>query len=191
MKLFDPGEFDRAKVRRWARGFCPARSVAELSELEPQALYDAGKRLVLLDMDNTLVGWRSEEIPASTREWIATAQGVGLQLCVISNTRHPARLARLAKEMKIDYRTGKFKPSRTMYLAALAHYAATPDQAVMIGDQIFTDIWGANRSGIEAVLVARLTPRDFVATKLSRLGERLLRPHLRRGHRRASNESSQ
>jgi putative flippase GtrA len=55
----------------------------------------------------------------------------------------------------------------------------------MLGDQLFTDVWGANRAGIEAAWLKQMTPRDFIGTKVSRLGERLIMGTLKRGLNKA------
>lgn len=107
-------------------------------------------------------------------------RAAGLQMCILSNTRNPGRLDRLAKQMNIPFYLGKFKPSREMYERALREFNATPESAVMIGDQVFTDVLGANRSGIDAIWVKQMAPRDFIGTRFSRFGERLLRGRLYR-----------
>lgn len=149
-------------------------------EIRAEDLVAGGKKLVLLDVDNTLLVWRSEDIPESTLEWIESIRASGLQMCILSNTRNPGRLDRLAKQMNIPYYLGKFKPSREMYERALREFDATSEQAVMIGDQVFTDVLGANRTGIDAIWVKQMAPRDFIGTKVSRFGERLLRGRLYR-----------
>jgi HAD superfamily phosphatase (TIGR01668 family) len=72
------------------------------------------------------------------------------------------------------------KPSRQGFQKALELLQTTPDRAVMIGDQLFTDIWGANRMGMRSIWVERIHPREFVGTRLSRLVERILLRWLRR-----------
>ncbi|HRK21102.1 MAG TPA: YqeG family HAD IIIA-type phosphatase [Fimbriimonadaceae bacterium] len=178
MSGFREGQFDCHEVPSWARGFCPAHSSLSLLDIDPAILAKNGKKLLLLDVDNTLLPWRSETIPPSSFEWVEAAKRAGLKLCILSNTRHPARLDRIAKRVDVPYLTGKFKPSPSMYRQALKQFSVSPQEAVMIGDQLFTDILGANRSGIEAIWVRPMTGRDFVGTKLSRLGERIVRPTL-------------
>lgn len=178
MRGFRKGRFARERVPSWARNFCPAHSLNSLLEVDPKELADRGKKLVLLDVDNTLLPWRGETLPPASFEWVAAAKSAGLKLCILSNTRHPARLDRIAKRLDVPYLTGRFKPSSHMYLQALKQFSVTAEEAVMIGDQLFTDILGANRSGIESIWICPMTGNDFVGTKLSRLGERIVRPTL-------------
>jgi uncharacterized protein len=181
MSKFRVGKFEKEKVPGWARGLCPAHSSLSLLDVDLKALALSGKKLVLLDVDNTLLPWKGETLPETSLQWVEEAKRCGLQLCILSNTRHPARLDRIAKKLGVPYLTGRFKPSTSMYRQALKQFGVTPQQAVMIGDQLFTDILGANRAGIEAIWVRPMTARDFVGTKLSRFGERLVRPWLHRG----------
>ena len=183
MSRYPLGQFDRSAVPRLFRRFCPMQSVENLEAVDIDALAAAGKRLLLLDVDNTLLPWRGNEIPPETHQWLDRCKALGLQLCILSNTRHPERLVRLAGEMDVPYLRGRFKPSTQMYHAARSQFDATADETVMIGDQLFTDVWGANRAGIDAVWVHPSSPRDFVGTKISRHGERLLTPSLRRALR--------
>ncbi len=180
MSEFRIGKFDRNRVFRPFRGLCPVEAVQSILDIDPQVLVAAGKKVVLLDVDNTLLVWRSEEIPETTTEWIDRMKAAGLQLHILSNTRNPGRLDRLSQRLGIPYFFGKFKPSKVMYEKALQTYEVKPSEAVMIGDQIFTDVLGANRTGIDAIWVRQMAPVDFVGTKVSRMGERLLRKRLYR-----------
>ncbi len=165
----------------WAKGLCPARSSLSLLDVDLAHLAQSGKRLILLDVDNTILPWRSESLPQSSLDWIARAKAEGLELCILSNTRHPERLDRIATKLGVKYLRGRFKPNPAMYRQALKDFGVRPEQSVMIGDQLFTDILGANRAGIEGIWIRPMTSRDFIGTKVSRLGEKLVRPALYQG----------
>jgi hypothetical protein len=175
MKGFRAGEFLRESVPRPLRHFSPTESVESLDQIDLESLWRQGKRLLLLDVDNTLLPWRAEEVPEATLGWIARAHQIGFKTCLVSNTRHPERLYRLAERMGTDTVRDKFKPSRRMFLAALQRYGLSAEQAVTVGDQLLTDVLGANRSGIDAVWVRPIGKREFVGTRLlSRQVERVL-----------------
>jgi hypothetical protein len=168
MRPFQIGEFQRHRVTKPFRKFCPVAAVYKIEDVDTAVLWSSGKRLILLDVDNTLTHWRSEEISAEVRGWIAQARNQGFQLCILSNTRHPERLERLAKELDIPALRGKFKPSRDMFLTALERFKATAESSVMIGDQLLTDIFGANRTGIDAIWLERLGHHEFIGTRVNR-----------------------
>lgn len=175
MRGFRSGLFSREKVPKALRRFSPHSSLNRLDEVDLDDLKAQGKRLILIDVDNTLLPWRASQVPEMTLDWIKRAKGLGFQLCILSNTRNVTRLESLSQQMEIPYIRDKFKPSRAMYERALKEHDAKPDEAVMIGDQLLTDVLGANRVGIDSIWVMPMTRRDFVGTTvISRNLERIL-----------------
>lgn len=148
----------------WYRKLSPSESLERLEDIDLTALWATGKRLVLLDVDNTLLPWRSQEIPESTTNWLEKGRQLGFHFCVLSNTRNPERLARLTSQMGIEYVRDKFKPNPKMFNMALEKYKVGPNEAVMIGDQLLTDVLGANRCGIDAIWVRPLHTKEFIGT---------------------------
>ncbi len=167
------GSFDRARVGV-LRVFCPWQAVRSLPEVSLEQLWEGGKRLILLDVDHTIVKWHEEEFSPEVLEWIARAKEMGFQLRILSNTRHPERLARLSSTIDIPTKNGKFKPSPEMYKEALSETGIGADQAVMIGDQIMTDVLGANRTGIDAIWLQKMDGPEFFGTKFNRVIERII-----------------
>ena len=180
MSGFRTGSFDRGKISSFFHPFLPAHAVASLLEVDLDQLWDQGKRLILLDVDHTIVKWRAEEFPAGVEDWVKRAKEKGFDLCILSNTRNPERLARLAAKLQVETVRDKFKPSPAMFRLAMIKFKRKPQETLMIGDQIFTDVLGANRCGIDAIWVQKMEGREFAGTKVSRLGERLLRSSLYR-----------
>lgn len=154
--------------------WCPDEIVSSVTDIDPEALKKQGIQAVLLDLDNTLVPWQRLDMPDAVRRWVEAMKGAALRLCLVSNTRRRHRLEVLAKELGIAYVPKAFKPRRYGLRQALEQLKATPQQAVMIGDQIFTDVWGGNRMGMRTILVTPMARREFLGTKVSRLLERTL-----------------
>jgi len=178
MSRFRTGSFDRGRVSSVFHPFLPAHAVASLLEVNLDELWEQGKRLILLDVDHTIVKWRAEEFPEGIEDWVQRNKDKGFDLCILSNTRNPERLARLASRLQIETVRDKFKPSPAMFRLAMIKFKRKPEETIMIGDQIFTDILGANRSGIDVIWVQKMEGREFAGTKVSRFGERLLRSTL-------------
>lgn len=178
MTKFKTGSFDRERISSVFHPFLPAHAVASLLEVDLDDLWEKGKRLIMLDVDHTIVKWRAEEFPEGIEDWIQRAKEKGFDLCILSNTRNPERLARLATRLGIETVRDKFKPSPAMFRLAMIKFKRKQEESIMIGDQIFTDILGANRSGIDAIWVQKMQGREFAGTKVSRFGERLLRSSL-------------
>ena len=164
MRGFRSGEFERERVPIAFQRFSPHAALDSLYEVDLDKLWSEGKRLLLLDVDNTLLPWKSTEIPQETFDWIDRAKEMGFELCILSNTRHPKRLQGLCERMGIDYLRDKFKPNPSVYLMALEKFGRPKEEAIMIGDQLLTDVWGANRAGIDAIWLKPMSRKEFIGT---------------------------
>lgn len=166
MRYFRAGKYERERVPPLIRRFSPTESLHSLDEVRLDDLLEMGKTLILLDVDNTLMPWRASDIPDTTSQWVERAKSLGFKLCVLSNTRNPERLQRICTTLDIPFIRDRFKPSRRMYQLALEQFHTEQDQAVMLGDQLLTDVWGANRSGIDAIWIKPIHKKEFVGTSL-------------------------
>jgi HAD superfamily phosphatase (TIGR01668 family) len=142
-----------------------------------------GIKGVLIDLDNTLLPWKGLEIPKETFDWITAGKALGLKLCLVSNTRNLVRLRDMGEKLDIPaVAPTRMKPSRSGFRRALEILELDAGEAIMIGDQMFTDVWGGNRAGIRTIWVERMAEREFFGTKFSRMVERLLSRFIHRGH---------
>ena len=174
---FRTGTFDRGSSR--FRAFTPAHAANALTDLDLADLHAQGKRLILMDVDNTLVHHNADVATPEIAEWIAQAKGLGFDLCIVSNTNRLDRLATIAETLGVASVRGRFKPSRSMFDMALEKFDRRPEEALMVGDQLMTDVLGANRAGIDAVWVAQMPgSREFVGTRVNRLIERFLQSQI-------------
>lgn len=121
--------------------------------LEPQRLQEHGIRLVLADLDNTLAPYEESLPSPALRAWKEELEENGVTLFVVSNSRKSRRCPDFCEALGIPYVRHAGKPGTKGFLQALSETGVSPDQAIMVGDQIFTDILGANRAGIPSVLV--------------------------------------
>jgi len=174
VRKWQSGRFDRRRIGRVYHRFTPAHAAESLNSIDLKALWDRGKRLLLLDVDNTLVQWHAHECSLTVLMWAKQAKSMGFDICIISNTNQLERLAKIAKSIGAETVRGRFKPSRSMYRLALIKFKRKPDEAIMIGDQLMTDVLGANRTGIEAIWVRRLEGKEFKGTSINRFMERML-----------------
>ena len=124
-----------------------------VSAISPRALAARGIRLVLADLDNTLVPYRVLEPSPEVAQWKAALEAEGITLFLLSNSRKPLRPGQFAQRLGIPYLGHAGKPRRAGYLQAMARMGCTPEQTVMVGDQIFTDTLGASRAGVTPLLV--------------------------------------
>ena len=149
----------------------PAEYSASVSGYDFDAAYAAGKRLILFDIDNTFVphGAPADE---KTKELFKKLKEKGFRFCGISNNKEP-RVRMFCDAVGVPYVFNAGKPAKGGYLEALRKCGAKPDEALFFGDQIFTDIWGANRAGIDSVLVKPIDRgTDEIQIRLKRLLEK-------------------
>lgn len=124
-----------------------------VKDLKPEMLAAKGIRLVLADLDNTLVPYKVPEPTPEIVAWKEELERAGIQLFLLSNSRKPNRARHFAESLGIPFQGHSGKPKRGGYFKALERMGCRPEETVMVGDQIFTDILGANRSGIVPLLV--------------------------------------
>jgi HAD superfamily phosphatase (TIGR01668 family) len=171
----------KSKIQNPLLLLCPRRFCSSgVTEITVEELQESGIETVLLDLDNTLVGWQRRDIPEAVRAWLAALKTAGMKLCLVSNTRFGKRLRALSEELDVPYVRHAWKPRRKGFLAAMKELKTEPSKTVMIGDQMFTDVLGGNRAGVFTVMVRPMARREFIGTKISRLAERALLAWFRR-----------
>lgn len=113
-----------------------------------------GIKAVFLDVDNTLTAHGAKECEPQAQEWIDEMRKNGLKLIILSNNT-PERVAPFAEKIGTDFITGT-KPEKKIYLDAMKRAGESAEHCAGIGDQLFTDVWGANRAGIVSILTKPL-----------------------------------
>ena len=136
-------------------GFSPVPNAyyRRVLDIVPEELTARGITLLLADLDNTLVPYKTSKPDEALIRWRERLQAGGVELFLLSNSRKPGRPKAFAHALGIDFVGHAGKPKRAGYLEAMKRTGRTPDQAAMVGDQIFTDILGGNRAGVTTLLV--------------------------------------
>lgn len=170
--------------RRGLQAFCPHRLVPTVTEITPDDLRANGVEGVILDLDNTLVRWQKEEMSEEILAWLESLKEAGFQLCILSNSILSRRSERIAERLGCPNVRKARKPSRSGFHRAMEAMGTTPETTAIVGDQMFTDILGGNRSGVYTIMVNPIHPHEFAYTRfVSRPPERfLLKLFKRRGH---------
>ena len=126
-----------------------------LTDITPAFLRERGVDLLMLDFDNTMLPYTSREPTPELLTWIDGMKRGGIRLCVVSNSRKQ-KAAAFCRTHHIACVTRSKKPGRRGIRQCLARFDAEPGQAALVGDQIFTDVLGANRAGALSVLIKPL-----------------------------------
>ncbi|MBR2935235.1 MAG: YqeG family HAD IIIA-type phosphatase [Oscillospiraceae bacterium] len=122
-------------------------------DIRPEELTRRGITLLLADLDNTLVPYKTPLPTEELKRWRENLEAGGVELFLLSNSRKTGRPKRFADALGIRFIGHAGKPKRGGYEKAMAQTGRTAEQTAIVGDQIFTDILGGRRSGITALLV--------------------------------------
>ena len=146
--------------------FYPNDYLDSVYHVEFVRLTAAGYKGVIFDIDNTLV---PHGAPADDRiiALFGHIHSLGLRTCLISNNQEP-RVAPFAEAVDSDYLCNVHKPSLRGYVEACRVMHIDRSEAVFVGDQLFTDIWGANRAGIKSILLKPIHPKEEIQIVLKR-----------------------
>ena len=141
-------------------------------ELDFQAYYDKGYRGILFDIDNTLV---EHGLPATDRalKLFEDLRAIGFKTCLISNNQEP-RVKPFAELVKSDYIYNAHKPSTKNYKKAMEIMGTDISNSMFVGDQLFTDVYGANRAKMYTVLVKPIHPKEEIQIVLKRKIEKIV-----------------
>jgi len=124
----------------------------ELTDLTPDILKEHHIRLLMLDFDNTIVPYTTNEPTEKMDRWLREMNTSRIQLCVVSNS-HKDRVKIFCSKYGIDCITHAKKPFTKGIKECLAKYDIPAAEAALVGDQIYTDTFGANNSGVMPILV--------------------------------------
>lgn len=122
---------------------------------------------VLLDVDNTLTTHDAPDLTDAVKTWLAQRQAEGFKLIIVSNNS-AERVAPFAERIGLPYYAHARKPLPFGFGAAAKQMECTRQRCVVIGDQIFTDILGANLAGMHSVLLEPIqleVEQKFIAFK--------------------------
>lgn len=136
--------------------YIPTSIVTYFKDIDFVKLYEEGKRIILTDLDNTLVSYYKADAPADLTEFNKYLRDLGFKIYIISNNQ-VLRVKRFVKSFPVDgYLSHALKPWIFRVGAFLNRHKIKRDEAIFIGDQILTDIKVANLFHIDSILVRSL-----------------------------------
>lgn len=144
----------------------------KLTDITPEELKSRGIELLMLDFDNTMLPYTSRVPTPELLAWIDGMKQARVTLCVVSNSKKE-KAAAFCRAHNIGCVTHSKKPFRRGINACLSRYGVSPGRAALVGDQIFTDVLGANRAGALSILIKPIHLHN-IWLKLRHLAERPL-----------------
>ena len=148
----------------------PKKVIKSVYGLDYQKYWDRGFRGIILDIDNTLV---PDNAPANrkAKKLIKAQKKIGFRPCILSNSDRE-RVRAFAKKVKSPYVCKAHKPSPKGFEKAMRKMKTDRSNTLFIGDQIFTDIWGANNAGIYCILTDVIDGKERKQVRIKRFFEK-------------------
>ncbi len=152
--------------------FYPNKYLDSTYQIDFKKEYENGIRGVIFDVDNTLV---PHGAPADERSLalFEKLREIGIRSLLLSNNKEP-RVKSFAEEVGSLYIYKAGKPSPNNYKKAMERLETDENSTLFVGDQLFTDVWGANRAGIRSYLVKPIHPKEEIQIVLKRYLEKIV-----------------
>jgi len=154
------------------QSFYPDCYMSSAYDIDFEKYYKSGYRGIIFDIDNTLV---CHGAPADERS-IALIFGLkemGYKIMLLSNNKEPrVKMFNDAVQVSYIYKAGK--PGRAGYLKAMEIMQTDKENTLFVGDQLFTDVWGAKRTGIYSILTKPIDPKEEIQIVLKRYLEKIV-----------------
>lgn len=156
-----------SSLRRWFAKFDPDYSYSKALDIPLEELAAAGTKALVLDLENTLVKYKSESLPEDVVEFLDRAHKAGLAVGVVSNSPRNWVESTL-RSHDIPFVGMAAKPRKSGFMRVLGSLGVAPDSAAHAGDQIITDIYGAHRIGMTAIYIDPIGPEGPLSTHIQR-----------------------
>ncbi len=152
--------------------FFPDKTVSSTYAIDYEKLYKIGYRGILFDIDNTLVEHGSEATDRA-KKLFSRLKDIGFECCLISNNKKK-RVHSFNEEIGVHSVFNAHKPAKKGYYYAMELMGTNLENTVFVGDQLFTDIFGAKRIGMKNYLVKPINEKEEIQIVLKRKLERIV-----------------
>ncbi|AQW21953.1 HAD family hydrolase [Lentilactobacillus curieae] len=151
--------------------FKPTWMFGDIYSISPEFLTANHIKYVLTDLDNTLIPWNQKDGDTRLSLWLKELNKFGIKVIVVSNNSHD-RIEKAVADYDVEFISRALKPLTVGINRAMKRYSINPRNVVMVGDQLLTDIFSANNSGIKSALVKPLVSNDGWTTWFNRFVEK-------------------
>lgn len=151
--------------------FVPEYCFEKFSDATPEFLLSIGVRGIVLDIDNTLEPYEHPRAGEHVIRWFEALSAAGIKAAIVSNNNEE-RVSTFNQDLGIPAYSKAGKPFKKNVLRAIEDMGIKSEEAILMGDQVFTDVWAAHNAGIPAILVPPINDRKDLLTKFKRLLEK-------------------
>ena len=154
------------------RKFFPDVYMESTYKIDFQKLYEKGYRGIIFDIDNTLVP-HGEPADKRAIALFEKLKKIGFKCCLLSNNQYE-RVSSFNEKVQVQFIENAHKPSRKNYQKATELMETSIKDTVFVGDQLFTDVYGAKRTGIYNILVKPIHPKEEIQIVFKRKLEKIV-----------------
>ena len=152
--------------------FYPKKMFKSVLDIKIDFLKENSIEAVFLDVDNTIIDY-DYNVLEGIEEWIKNLKDNNIKICILSNTKKKEKAEKIAKMLNLPYIYLATKPlKRGFKKAKKLLNLSNNNKIAVVGDQIMTDVLGANRAGMYSILVEPIKSKDIFVTRINRIMER-------------------
>ena len=122
---------------------------------------------IAIDVDNTLIDYQ-RHMSDSSKKWVEEVKQAGYQICILSNSNKVDKIEKVAETLKIEYIMSARKPLKRGFKQVARRMQLPYENIAVIGDQVFTDVLGANRMNMFSIYVEPISKKEYWYTKWKR-----------------------
>ena len=145
----------------------PNAYLNKVQDINIEFLMKNNIKALILDVDNTLIDYY-KNLSDEVIKWANEMKDQGIKLYILSNTNKKEKVEMVAKKLEIPYKSFARKPSKKGFMQIQNEIKLKTENIGVVGDQIFTDVIGGNRSKMFTILVDPVTPKDYWYTAWKR-----------------------
>lgn len=151
----------------------PKEYLNNVKEISIDLLEKNNIKGLILDVDNTLIDF-DKKMPKGVENWIQNMKNFGIKFCILSNSNNIEKVGTVAEKLDIPFIHFAKKPFKAGFIKAQKVLKLEANQIAVVGDQITTDVLGANRSKMFSILVKPIDEKDYILTKIKRPFEKII-----------------
>jgi HAD superfamily phosphatase (TIGR01668 family) len=160
--------------------FFPSEYVDSIHEIDYDKLFKNGYRGIMFDVDNTLVPYDMEHPNDEIIDLFIKLKEIGFQVALVSNNNE-VRITKFNEKLGVYAIHKALKPMTRNLKKAMQELKTNKKNTVLVGDQIFTDIYGGNRLKLKTILVVPISDKEEWITKIKRSTEkRIINAYLKK-----------
>lgn len=145
----------------------PKAYLKNVKEINETFLKQNNIKALILDVDNTILDF-DKNFLEGVEDWCNNLKKQGIKFCILSNSNKKEKVKMVAQKLQMPYFYFGTKPLKRGFKKAIKELQEKKENTAAVGDQIFTDIIGANRMNIFSILVEPIKQKDIFITKIKR-----------------------